>query len=411
MADAEISIKVGNLCEYQCKVCDKIFKCKSSLHGHFVRTNHTPRGESLNLDNYLVKTVLHECQLCSKMIICELQSLLGHLLRYHHIKTIEEYTAMTKAQEDKSVNIRINFSKEVEEILQTKQEKYEITKGLDGRCKYECNVCHRAFKNWRSMKEHVMSRNHGKITSIRQFLKHIVLHKCNVCHEIIFCDFLIINKHLRKHKLTIKSYKEKKFKENIKVDYAKQYKLKLNFLTKDVPVVKNLHVSVSGAASLADDKVTRNTGNICLFKCSLCPKQIMSYSYLLNHSLRQHNLNHVKIMGKIILEARYHSCHICNSTVLCDNKIIGKHVGNHHQINLLEYQRHHVLKNGAKVFPTLQDFKSNPKVFEYFKQGGNTVEPRKQTVDYDKDDNDEDDDDDNGLIQPHMLSSESEESD
>ncbi len=263
MDKAEISIKVGNLCEYKCNVCGKCYKSKQALSNHFMKTNHVQHEENLNLECYLVKAVLHKCQLCSKKIICERVPLLSHLLYCHKINTFKEYILMTKAQEEKQGIIRINLKKEVEQILKTETKDFEITEGFDSHCTFACNVCHKTFKNWRALKYHVASKNHGKITSFSQFLKLIFLHKCKVCLEVIFCDQQIISSHLKTHKLTMKSYKEKKFKANIKEDYAKQYMLKINFLTKDIPVINNLQVSVSGVASLSDEKVTRNTGNIC----------------------------------------------------------------------------------------------------------------------------------------------------
>ncbi len=132
----------------------------------------------------------------------------------------------------------------------------------------------------------------------------------------------------------------------------------------------------------------------------------MSYSFLRRHSVLQHNMNHVKVTDKrVVVEARYHRCHICRCVILCDNRVLSNHVLNKHHITLLEYQRHHVIKNGARVFPTLQDYKNNSNVFEDFKI---LVQEHNQTLGNDKD---EDENGTDGYIQPHMLSSESEDSD
>ncbi len=86
MDKAEISIKVGNLCEYKCKVCDKCYNSKKSLSAHFIKENHRNMEQGKNLESYLVKAVLHECQLCSKKVMCERRHILNHLLFTHNIK-------------------------------------------------------------------------------------------------------------------------------------------------------------------------------------------------------------------------------------------------------------------------------------------------------------------------------------
>ncbi len=63
-------------------------------------------------------------------------------------------------------------------------------------------------------------------------------------------------------------------------------------------------------------------------------------------------------------------------------------------------------KIGARVFPTLQDYRNNPKVFEQFVIGAGKHYPSSVHVDENADEDDAD-----GYIQPHMISSESEDSD
>ncbi len=121
MDNAEITNKVGNLCVYKCNVCDISYRSKDSLRTHFVQTNHSSHRKSLDLENYLVKTVFHKCQLCSKKIMCERKSLKKHFLYFHHINTVEEYTKVTKEQVEKGGGaFNLGLAKEAEDILKKK---------------------------------------------------------------------------------------------------------------------------------------------------------------------------------------------------------------------------------------------------------------------------------------------------
>ncbi len=87
--DKTVSDVVGSLCVYRCKRCGTTHKTRSSLWHHFRKTGHREHGSDLS--SYLIKRVLHKCQLCSKKILCDAHVILGHL-RAHNISRIKDYT-------------------------------------------------------------------------------------------------------------------------------------------------------------------------------------------------------------------------------------------------------------------------------------------------------------------------------
>ncbi len=178
--------------------------------------------------------------------------------------------------------------------------------------------------------------------------------------------------------------------------YLKEaYQQDFRQMVEDIPIIQNFSSNVLEFDSLKNDQVTRNVGNLCIFKCSFCSESVYTYSYLAWHKKAKHNMKTAPHKLVEIIEARYHKCCVCDKVILCDKTVIAKHVYNCCKFSLSQYIREHVVKNGHRAIPTFQDYKRS------FERNFNEVEKA----------NDEDNNHDRGLIVPSMLSSESEDSD
>ncbi len=144
--------------------------------------------------------------------------------------------------------------------------------------------------------------------------------------------------------------------------------------------------------TLPDTQLNKKTGNLSFFQCPICHKTDRSGRVLIQHCQKEHQSKRLSIGMKYVLRARYHSCHICSMKILCVSKFIERHAVRRHNIRLSEYVTNYIVKSGNRAFPTLLEYKKNNQVFELFKD----------PIKYEGD---------NGLIQPHMISSESEDSD
>ncbi len=89
--------------------------------------------------------------------------------------------------------------------------------------------------------------------------------------------------------------------------------------------------------SLPSDQVTKDTGNVTFFKCSVCSKSISSFANLMHHYKKEHHLTRISYNAESVAQARYHKCHICAKIILCDNSFVYKHVSKSHGIKPSQY--------------------------------------------------------------------------
>ncbi len=75
---AMVSEIVGDLCEYQCHKCKKVFRSRRTLCVHLRQTKHSI-AKITDANSFLIKMVAHKCLLCSEKILCDKRSVSNHL--------------------------------------------------------------------------------------------------------------------------------------------------------------------------------------------------------------------------------------------------------------------------------------------------------------------------------------------
>ncbi len=385
---ATVSKDVVSLCKYQCKTCNKVCGTRDNFSKHVKKTKHATlfRGD---IDNYLIKIVAHKCFIYSRKILCDGKVITRHMMKYHKIYSLKEYSTITLAQYVVKISLRLD--------LDTTNAISALTTEIIGNlCKFSCQKCSFSSQRWKVMVQHLRDAAHVTFKSADKYATTVTLHKCYICHELVLCDKQITQCHIRRtHKMSMLSYRKIK-KLPLKEDLYSLYETELKRTILDIPTVDPLPNLISKPKSLPDHKVTRDTDNCCFFKCLLCCKSDFSYSRLYWHSKDKHQLKHVKYKIEYLTEARYHKCHICNTVVLCDNQLIMRHI-QIHKIGLTKYNNEYVLKSGHRVLPTFKEYCSYDKVFETMKEHNKNISCM--------------DAGHNDLILPSMLSSESEDSD
>ncbi len=387
LENAKLSDTVQNLCKYQCPKCYKIYKSSDSLCLHFTKTKHVllSKGTSKTTD-FLIEIVAFQCTMCYKKILCNIKNIVSHFKHTHKITSIIEYCA----KNDIEYKIRHGkFKEDFNLFYSNHPKKYQISQNIDNLCKYKCRHCDYVCRLWKKMSQHITTTGHGPSQTPTQFVTEVTFYECQLCDKVMLCDLRIIKDHIRNHKVTVTEYKRKH--QNNQYENSKyletQYMHKMQWFLKDIPVFKGKSICISKPRSLQSYQTTKDTGNISFFKCPVCSRSNISYSCLFAHAVDRHKVKHFPFKTEYITEARYHKCHICAKIVLCDNVILRNHLYIH-KIKLSEYNSKFVLKNGNRVFPTYQEYKSNRDVFDLFE----TVSPTKASQTSD-----------NGLISPYML--------
>ncbi len=393
---APVSQEIGNLCIYTCNVCNVTYVTRNGLRFHFKDSGH---GDPAKAKMFLTKIVMHQCCICFKKVLCDNEAVRRHL-KTHKVKSLNDYV-VTKGVKW-ALGKMPDHQLELDKFCKTNSTKYHCTRLVNKQCKYICTECNYTCHSWLYMKKHVKSKGHGPLSLVTKYLQKVIFHQCHMCDEIILCDTYFLLNHVSRHKLTMSAYR-KKFDLPMPVYFEESndsYQSKLSAIIKDIPVIKT-RTTLAIRANLFpnDGQATKHVGNICLIQCPFCSKSCFSFDSLRKHFEVSHKQKKLKIEIKHVTEARYHKCHICGMIVLCDNFTIRVHAKSAHRISYSHYRQNYVLKNGGKVIPTLQEFQRNSEAFDTFDTG--------------KTENERDHDDDNndkGLLEPSMISSESEES-
>ncbi len=381
---APVSSAVASLCTFKCPECGKTYKSKYCLLRHFSVSKHVAPRPGV-ADRFEEDIVAHRCHICSQKVLCDRKTIHTHVLQKHQICSIREYLLRSR-------------NKQTLQVDQTKDDdvdgKRQVSKQLGNLCKFSCHQCKYTSQNWELMMSHLEATQHGPTENYDSHVDSALYHKCVVCQRLVLCDNLLFSNHLVTHNLSLAKYNSF---SGPAMDLNTKYILQIKSALKDIPAFHPESSYSPEFYSIRNDQTTGDVGNLSFFKCSICSRSDMSYKCLVNHCNRQHPKQKVKYSTQQVVEARYHKCHICDRIVLCDNQFLGKHLVNTHKMKMHEYVEQYVLKNGGRVFPTMADFRRNNKVFEKLMENAKEIS--------------KEDEMDNGLIQPDMLSSESEDSD
>ncbi len=89
---APVSKTVTNMCQYACNTCSYTNSSWSTFKNHLLRTCHGP----CQVIKYLTKTVLHQCHLCDKTLLCDKHHIQKHITRDHQMQ-MQDYSAKADA--------------------------------------------------------------------------------------------------------------------------------------------------------------------------------------------------------------------------------------------------------------------------------------------------------------------------
>ncbi len=181
--DTYNSKDIDNLCVFQCKRCEQIFKSKRLIYDH----------KCTNLYNKdckkywsVTKEVYHKCKLCiKKWFLCDRSIAQTHLRRFHHI-SIQEYCKRTgtlnrlQRRTPESLLKSLNISKEIDNV-----------------CIFACRTCSKKLIGYTNFKNHVKNhkqKNHNQLFT--QMLRGFS-YQCKLCGKLILCERSLIYRHMK----------------------------------------------------------------------------------------------------------------------------------------------------------------------------------------------------------------------
>ncbi len=84
--------RIGNFCRYQCPKCDNMYSRGAAFRTHMSR--HSVKESMYKREKCIKIIVTHQCKICSKLLLCDKQVIIGHV-RYHGFASLEEYGKKT----------------------------------------------------------------------------------------------------------------------------------------------------------------------------------------------------------------------------------------------------------------------------------------------------------------------------
>ncbi len=195
--------EIGNFCTFRCPRCKKIFYSMPALKYHCSPNlgNNCKLEKIVDWRTCIEKVVTHKCKICSKLLLCDNEVVRSHV-KNHGIRTIGEYVNKTGCTLQTHEN-----DKDGRNILNSKKAKFSTQIG--NFCTYTCHDCEYVSENWRKMKDHLKTFNHGSANSSwQQYITKAVLHQCKFCKKNILNDYEFCKKHIyHHHQMSIPEYK------------------------------------------------------------------------------------------------------------------------------------------------------------------------------------------------------------
>ncbi len=395
---AQVYKGLADKCIFKCPKCKKKLD-RSHLISVHKRHNTVCRqfGKPLRIINWVDKAVAHVCKICGLRVPCD-RALLSQHMNLEHSVILADYATLLKRQDTDIVAVlqerkekEDDLAKELELCLQNIPlvslanfnmssvngiPKEMTTYKVEDLCKFRCSRCPLLTFNFKCFRRHLKACT-GSAKSLN--IVEARAHLCCICSRRIMCSKEHIRMHVRKHNLNLKEYTDlalvaeksnteasrKKLQVEGRYDWEHREKERerLEYLRQSMPVfyppLKTINMS---SADVPREKTTALVVDLCLFRCKFCPSFECSKLDVLNWHKKK---RHPEISGKLrpddILEARYvlytscspekaffqhrtfsrryHFCSLCSRRILCDRRLIERHVKNVHGKKLEEYAK------------------------------------------------------------------------
>ncbi len=215
-------------------------------------------------------------------LFCDQNMISGHLKKKHEIATLMEYNQIRKYEgKSRRKEVKEGFGTFYSECAQ----KHCVSQRVRNFCKFKCPKCEYVCQSWRSMTSHVTQSGHGPPVPPFKCITKVMFYKCKLCDEIMLCDSNFLTNHLRKHHFTILAYNNQNNSVPFQncADLETQFLSQLKAVTTHIPAVEPKPKQIVNPKSLPNHQVTKDVGNICLFKCPFCSKKNTSFKNMYHH--------------------------------------------------------------------------------------------------------------------------------
>ncbi len=375
----EVAIQVGT---HECQVCGHLLPCdKDKVACHLTRHHHGLRAHEYRA--YIEEKKRPGSKIDLKQFLKKLRNKEKEVKKEKN--RIEVKVPVVSRDDIGKDGFLVPFSNMVK--------KESVTMRVGNMCRFSCTRCPfetdalpKMMIHWR--KKCPAAEKPSRDPSCVKVAK---VHMCHLCGERVLCDRNLITAHIQyAHRITIGNYttlteknlgtmSEEVLKEAVEKHYDElNDKDECNFNNQQdmrstvpavIPPLEDFVIMPAG--SLPGNKTTLLFENLCTFTCPKCFSNFYGYNrfhlhvaqnrccpitgreidyYISNPRGKDLRLSHVK-------RARYHFCHVCGKSVLCDRSIIEGHFRSHKltKENYLGLVDTNIKKNDGAIFPLPQE--------------------------------------------------------
>ncbi len=206
--DAPLSESVSSSCKFKCPECHRLFMGWNMLYKHVVFTHTDQKVSIAQVVNFLSEPVFHICKICSEKVLCDVFFLNRHLRR--HKLELSQYKKNFGLKNDGTgVFFKVQH---IDMLIKQLCRHAPVSKKVLNMSTFQCPECEESIKGWHPLRSHVVKTHVDAkpplTTQLCTLMSKPVCHICKICSAKVLCDTHFIDRHLRKHYISVKQYKK-----------------------------------------------------------------------------------------------------------------------------------------------------------------------------------------------------------
>ena len=314
-------------CEYQCKICSKQFNNISSILQHIRDHKISISDYKAKYGDYATKRVLFKCPICQKEINWQNSSLNEHAKHTHKMSLRQFYYEHVKKDSGRIVRPQI-ATKQTENVTESK-----AFREWKNQCEYECKICSKFFYIRRSCANHINEAHKINVEEYKakygDYVTKNVLFTCPLCEKDLVWESYGLKQHFTTvHKMSLRQY----YDENVKND-------------SDGIQSENVTKKME---SFMEPKAFREWKNQCEYECKICLKKFQIRRSISNHIIEVHKIyveEYKAKYGDYSTKNVLFNCSLCEKELVWDSYVLNQHFTAVHKMSLRQFFDKYVHKS------------------------------------------------------------------
>ncbi len=373
--------EVENRCIFNCSTCQASLASWRKLREH-CRAEHqydpqdaVAADASITREKWLAARNFHKCRTCSKLVLCDVDSISDHV-KVHHGLSLQEYAGEKRQSQQQ-------LQQQQQQQQENKEEESNLVKNL---CVFRCSVCAVELSASTRILEHMRDSHGDRTTKVSSLVAKKVVFRCPIphCDAAVLCDVKVIAVHvLSAHNLNLDDFRlmigqpsskqrsatqtnpssrptgpvqqttpplpteqhDQQTFPPLHTDPTQELQLKAPLAIGPSPLLVHIEdweerMRQPVPEQFANAPFSPTIQHSCAFPCPYCKRCFSDAVKIVKHLKNVHRIFNVSYndLKKIASVVVLFSCPLseCLEVLLCDTKVILSHAFKAHQLNTFE---------------------------------------------------------------------------